>query len=149
MWSVELVGNGERGGKREAFSTASDPIRRRRIVHKSTDLWFRCGSSSVPWDTKPVAKQKAPYRLLKANPNGCLGQRTRIFARMGTMSANEVETFVGINVSKSTLDLRIEPASAVLHVAYDEQGINLNSSVSPLRQPDWEGPRRYSEAFWV
>lgn len=39
------------------------------------------------------------------------------------MSANEVETFVGIDVSKSTLDLRIEPASETLHVAYDEQGI--------------------------
>jgi len=120
---VELVGKGARGGKREAFSTASDPVRRRRIVHKSTDLWFRCGSSSLPWDAKPVEKQRAPYRLLKANPNGCLGDRARIFARMGTMSANEVETFVGIDVSKNTLDIRIEPASESLQVAYDDPGV--------------------------
>jgi len=39
------------------------------------------------------------------------------------MSANEVETFVGIDVSKSTLDIRIDPASESLHVAYDEQGV--------------------------
>jgi transposase len=42
---------------------------------------------------------------------------------MGIMSANEIETFVGIDVSKSTLDLRIEPASETLHGAYDEQGM--------------------------
>jgi len=42
---------------------------------------------------------------------------------MGTMSANEVETFVGIDVSKGTLDIRIDPASESLHVAYDEQGV--------------------------
>ena len=33
--AVELVGKGVRGGKRVAFSTASSPVRRRRIVHKS------------------------------------------------------------------------------------------------------------------
>jgi transposase len=42
---------------------------------------------------------------------------------MGTMSANEIETFVGIDVSKSTLDIRIEPDSETLHVAYDVQGV--------------------------
>ena len=46
-----------------------------------------------------------------------------MIARMGIMSANEVETFVGIDVSKNTLDIRIEPASDTLHVAYDERGI--------------------------
>ncbi|MGH8653169.1 MAG: hypothetical protein ACREYE_13825, partial [Gammaproteobacteria bacterium] len=30
--AVELVGKGARGGKRAAFSTASAPVRRRRIV---------------------------------------------------------------------------------------------------------------------
>ena len=39
------------------------------------------------------------------------------------MIDNKVETFVGIDVSKSTLDLRIEPASETLQVAYDEQGM--------------------------
>lgn len=34
--AVEVVGEGERGGKCAAFSTASEPVRRRRIVHKST-----------------------------------------------------------------------------------------------------------------
>jgi hypothetical protein len=33
---VELVGEGERGGQRAALSTVSSPVRRRRIVHKST-----------------------------------------------------------------------------------------------------------------
>ena len=46
-----------------------------------------------------------------------------MIARMGILSANQVETFVRIDVSKSTLDIRIEPASEALHVAYDEQGI--------------------------
>jgi hypothetical protein len=36
--AVELVGKGARGGKRAAFSTASAPVRRRRIVPKSTTL---------------------------------------------------------------------------------------------------------------
>ena len=35
-----LVGKGLCGGKRAAFSTASSPVRRRRIVHKSTDPRF-------------------------------------------------------------------------------------------------------------
>jgi len=39
------------------------------------------------------------------------------------MSVNAVETFVGIDVSKNTLDVRIEPDSTTLHVAYDEAGI--------------------------
>ena len=34
-----------------------------------------------------------------------------------------VEKFVGIDVSKSTLDICIEPAVETLHVAYDETGI--------------------------
>jgi len=34
-----------------------------------------------------------------------------------------VEKFVGIDVSKSTLDVCIEPAAQALHVAYDEAGI--------------------------
>lgn len=39
------------------------------------------------------------------------------------MSTNEEKTFVGIDVSKSTLDIRIEPASESMHVPYDEQGV--------------------------
>jgi len=41
------------------------------------------------------------------------------------MGMNEklVESFVGIDVSKNTLDLRIEPAGEAMHIAYDEQGI--------------------------
>ncbi|MDD4959621.1 MAG: transposase [Gallionella sp.] len=35
-----------------------------------------------------------------------------------------VEKFVGIDVSKSTLDVCIEPAVQTLHVAYDETGIS-------------------------
>jgi hypothetical protein len=38
--SVEAVGKGWRGGKREAFSTESRPVRRRRIAHNSTDTVF-------------------------------------------------------------------------------------------------------------
>lgn len=34
------------------------------------------------------------------------------------------EKFVGIDVSKSTLDVSIEPTSQTLHVAYDEAGIS-------------------------
>jgi len=63
-WAVELVGKGVRGGKRAAFSTASAPVRRRRIVHKSTArFWFRRGSSYLPGDIKPVGEQGASRRL--------------------------------------------------------------------------------------
>jgi hypothetical protein len=34
--TVELVDKGPRGGKVADFSTASGPVRRRRIAHKST-----------------------------------------------------------------------------------------------------------------
>jgi len=39
------------------------------------------------------------------------------------MTETIVEKFVGIDVSKSTLDVCIEPAIQTLHVAYDEAGI--------------------------
>lgn len=39
------------------------------------------------------------------------------------MNETIVEKFVGIDVSKSTLDVCIEPAVQTLHVAYDETGI--------------------------
>ena len=39
------------------------------------------------------------------------------------MNETIVEKFVGIDVSKSTLDICIEPAAETLHVAYDEAGI--------------------------
>lgn len=39
------------------------------------------------------------------------------------MSEKLQETFVGIDVAKNTLDLRIEPAGESLHVAYDEAGV--------------------------
>lgn len=39
------------------------------------------------------------------------------------MNEKLVESFVGIDVSKNTLDLRIEPAGEAMHVAYDDQGI--------------------------
>jgi transposase len=42
---------------------------------------------------------------------------------MGAMNETIVEKFVGIDVSKSTLDVCIEPAVQTLHVAYDEAGI--------------------------
>jgi transposase len=40
------------------------------------------------------------------------------------MNETNVEKFVGIDVSKSTLDVCIEPAVQSLHVVYDEVGIN-------------------------
>ena len=39
------------------------------------------------------------------------------------MNETIVEKFVGIDVSKSTLDVSIEPSVETLHVAYDEAGI--------------------------
>src|SRR3989338_10463221 len=42
---------------------------------------------------------------------------------MGAMNKMIVEKFVGIDVSKSTLDVCIEPAVQTLHVAYDEAGV--------------------------
>lgn len=39
------------------------------------------------------------------------------------MSEKHMESFVGIDVSKTTLDLRLEPVGESLHVAYDEAGL--------------------------
>lgn len=39
------------------------------------------------------------------------------------MSENVVECFVGIDVSKNTLDMRIEPAGAARQVSYDNAGV--------------------------
>jgi transposase len=39
------------------------------------------------------------------------------------MSEKLNESFVGIDVSKNTLDLRIEPAGESLHIAYDDAGV--------------------------
>jgi transposase len=39
------------------------------------------------------------------------------------MSANQMESFVGIDVAKDTLDIRLEPAGEGLHVVYDDTGI--------------------------
>ena len=65
--SVELVGKGMRGGKRTAFSTASVPVRRRRIVHKSTDL-FGFGSAArsplgLP-SPSPSKERRADFSLI-------------------------------------------------------------------------------------
>ncbi len=40
------------------------------------------------------------------------------------MSEKLLESFVGIDVSKNTLDLRLEPAGESLHVAYDDAGVS-------------------------
>lgn len=39
------------------------------------------------------------------------------------MNSNQMELFVGIDVAKNTLDLRLEPVGESLHVAYDDSGI--------------------------
>src|SRR5215813_3079012 len=49
--AVELVGKGVRGGKRLAFSTASTPVRRRRIVHKSIASEFFGASARLSLGT--------------------------------------------------------------------------------------------------
>ena len=61
-------------------------------------------------------------RILTFNPNGCLGPGARIDARMG-MSESKVEVFVGIDVCKSTLDVRIEPPGEWFQVDNDDAGI--------------------------
>jgi transposase len=40
-----------------------------------------------------------------------------------SMSENQMESFVGVDVAKNTLDLRIEPAGESLHVDYDDAGV--------------------------
>lgn len=41
------------------------------------------------------------------------------------MSENKVESFVGIDVSKATLEVRIEPGGEVLQAANDDEGVQL------------------------
>jgi transposase len=52
------------------------------------------------------------------------------------MNETKVEKFAGIDVSKSTLDVCIEPAAQTLHVAYDEAGVSQVASrlkeISPI-----------------
>jgi hypothetical protein len=78
-WSVavELVVEGGRGGQRAALSTASPPVRRRRIVHKSTaclPVW-RCSSTRTcdGLVLDHVAEHRAQRQSLIGSPNGCLG----------------------------------------------------------------------------
>lgn len=40
------------------------------------------------------------------------------------MSEKLLESFVGIDISKNSLDIRIEPAAESLHVTYDETGVS-------------------------
>jgi transposase len=123
---VELVGKGVRGGKREAFSTASSPICRRQIVHKSTDLPL-----VLAWQfVRPLgyfqAREKAwsVTPIFTDNPNGCLALISPHFARKGIgMSDMVVEKFAGIDVSKSTLDLYVDSPSEVMHVDYNDKGV--------------------------
>ena len=61
-WAVELVGKGVRGGKRAAFSTASAPVRRRRIVHKSTAL-RRCDAPARPALETPSSWESIRRRI--------------------------------------------------------------------------------------
>jgi transposase len=51
-----------------------------------------------------------------------LGFKARIFARKG-MSEIIVEKFVGVDVSKATLDIYVDPAAEAMHVVYDEEGV--------------------------
>ena len=41
-----------------------------------------------------------------------------------SMSTDQKESFVGIDVSKNTLDLRLEPSGESLHIAYDDAGVS-------------------------
>jgi len=47
---------------------------------------------------------------------------------MGIMDETTMEKFVGIDVSKSTLDVCIEPVTQTFHVVYDEAGIRRTVS---------------------
>jgi transposase len=69
-----------------------------------------------------VGEHGAARRIFAFNPNGCLGLRSPHFARKGINVSTE-ESFVGIDISKSALDVHVEPAGHCLHVAYDAAGI--------------------------
>jgi hypothetical protein len=71
--AVELVGEDECGGQREALSTASESVRRRRIVHKSTaslaaarQLDRYRGRLAIPLlsNERLAASSRQPERLL-------------------------------------------------------------------------------------
>ncbi len=130
---------GQRGMRWEtlkAFSTASTPVCRRQIVHKSTDLplvsewqlvraWGYFQARWIAWSATPIS-QKQPERLL--------GPISPHFARMG-MNERTVERFVGIDVSKSTLDICIDLPSEELHVDYDDKGKHpASTTLAPQQQ---------------
>lgn len=71
-----------------------------------------------PWrceDRRPVFSE--------ANPKGCSGEGARMTARMGSVSTSEVAIFLRIDVSQSTLDIRIGPAREALHLGHDQHVI--------------------------
>lgn len=96
-----------------------------RIVHKIHSPVLVSVRQLVPslgLQARRGARSVAP--IFTENPNGCLGQQARIFARMGdVMTDNQNESFVGIDVAKSTLDARLEPVGESLHLTYDEPGV--------------------------
>ena len=92
-------------GKRPGSPAASC----RRTVHKiHSPFAFRCASSIQPWGHQARGGASSGAPSLTFNPNGCWGLEARIFTRMG-MSEKLVERFVGIDISKATLDVCIEP----------------------------------------
>ena len=71
--AVELVGKGVRGGKRVAFSTASSPVRRRRIVHKSIASRVSAHQHDTPWGHQARGRAGRDAPSLTLQPERLLG----------------------------------------------------------------------------
>jgi transposase len=77
-----------------------------------------------PWGHQARGRARSAAPIFLGEPERLLGPISPHFARMGDeMSSNQTESFVGIDVAKNTLDLRLEPVGESLHVAYDDAGI--------------------------
>ena len=61
-------------------------------------------------------------------PNGCQGQRARIFQVRASTSVEvdmpEARTYVGIDVAKTNIDIAVRPTSWVWQTSYDGAGID-------------------------
>ena len=106
---MELVGEGGRGGQRAALSTASPPVRRSRIVHKSTAYIVGRSVSSghaqpvAPWSHELVLKPWACmlWRLLPS-PNSYPNELRMLQGWAMTNACDESARldFVGVDMAK-------------------------------------------------
>jgi transposase len=99
------------------------------VVVTGRTVWYRGGPGAwqivSPWGhTKPVGERGSSRPSLK-NPNSCLGAGSPYLARLGIGEThmNSSEIFVGVDISKSELEVGVLPQARTWKVSNDEKGV--------------------------